>query len=315
MDNIKIFSGNSNVALATSIVNYLGLSLGQVDIGRFSDGEIRVEIKENVRGKDIFVIQSTSSPCNDNLMELMILADALRRASAASITVVMPYFGYARADRRVRSARVAITAKVVADMLSSVGVSRCVTVDLHAEQIQGFFSMPVDNIYATPIMRDDIQNNEKLRDSIIVAPDIGGVVRARAIAKRLDKDFAIIDKRRFRHNQVEVLNIIGDVSGKDCIIVDDMVDTAGTLCQAAEILKNNGASSVIAYCTHPVLSGGAGQTVLDSKLDELVVTDTIACSEEVLSISKIRQLKLGSLIAETINRLISNKSISSMFID
>lgn len=315
MDNIKIFSGNSNVALATSIVNYLGLSLGQVDIGRFSDGEIRVEIKENVRGKDIFVIQSTSSPCNDNLMELMILADALRRASAASITVVMPYFGYARADRRVRSARVAITAKVVADMLSSVGVSRCVTVDLHAEQIQGFFSMPVDNIYATPIMRDDIQNNEKLRDSIIVAPDIGGVVRARAIAKRLDKDFAIIDKRRFRHNQVEVLNIIGDVSGKDCIIVDDMVDTAGTLCQAAEILKNNGASSVIAYCTHPVLSGGAGQTVLDSKLDELVVTDTISCSEEVLSISKIRQLKLGSLIAETINRLISNKSISSMFID
>jgi ribose-phosphate pyrophosphokinase len=315
VDNIKIFSGNSNVALATSIVNYLGLSLGQVDIGRFSDGEIRVEIKENVRGKDIFVIQSTSSPCNDNLMELMILADALRRASAASITVVMPYFGYARADRRVRSARVAITAKVVADMLSSVGVSRCVTVDLHAEQIQGFFSMPVDNIYATPIMRDDIQNNEKLRDSIIVAPDIGGVVRARAIAKRLDKDFAIIDKRRFRHNQVEVLNIIGDVSGKDCIIVDDMVDTAGTLCQAAEILKNNGASSVIAYCTHPVLSGGAGQTVLDSKLDELVVTDTIACSEEVLSISKIRQLKLGSLIAETINRLISNKSISSMFID
>jgi len=315
VDNIKIFSGNSNVALATSIVNYLGLSLGQVDIGRFSDGEIRVEIKENVRGKDIFVIQSTSSPCNDNLMELMILADALRRASAASITVVMPYFGYARADRRVRSARVAITAKVVADMLSSVGVSRCVTVDLHAEQIQGFFSMPVDNIYATPIMRDDIQNNEKLRDSIIVAPDIGGVVRARAIAKRLDKDFAIIDKRRFRHNQVEVLNIIGDVSGKDCIIVDDMVDTAGTLCQAAEILKNNGASSVIAYCTHPVLSGGAGQTVLDSKLDELVVTDTISCSEEVLSISKIRQLKLGSLIAETINRLISNKSISSMFID
>ncbi|MBT4884538.1 MAG: ribose-phosphate pyrophosphokinase [Legionellales bacterium] len=314
MDNIKIFSGNSNVALAASIVDYLGLNLGLVDIGRFSDGEIRVEIKENVRGKDIFVIQSTSSPCNDNLMELMILADALRRASAASITVVMPYFGYARADRRVRSARVAITAKVVADMLSSVGVSRCVTVDLHAEQIQGFFSMPVDNIYATPVMRDDIEKNIKLRDAIIVAPDIGGVVRARAIAKQLDKDFAIIDKRRFRHNQVEVINIIGDVSGKDCIIVDDMVDTAGTLCRAAEILKDNGASSVIAYCTHPVLSGGAGQTVLDSKLDELIVTDTIACSKEVLSISKIRQLKLGDLIAETINRLISKESISSMFI-
>jgi ribose-phosphate pyrophosphokinase len=314
VDNIKIFSGNSNVALAASIVDYLGLNLGLVDIGRFSDGEIRVEIKENVRGKDIFVIQSTSSPCNDNLMELMILADALRRASAASITVVMPYFGYARADRRVRSARVAITAKVVADMLSSVGVSRCVTVDLHAEQIQGFFSMPVDNIYATPVMRDDIEKNIKLRDAIIVAPDIGGVVRARAIAKQLDKDFAIIDKRRFRHNQVEVINIIGDVSGKDCIIVDDMVDTAGTLCRAAEILKDNGASSVIAYCTHPVLSGGAGQTVLDSKLDELIVTDTIACSKEVLSISKIRQLKLGDLIAETINRLISKESISSMFI-
>lgn len=315
MDNIKIFSGNSNVALAASIVQHLGLGLGDVSIGRFSDGEIVVEVNENVRGKDIFIIQSTSQPANDNLMELMIMADALRRSSAASITAIVPYFGYARADRRVRSARVAITAKVVADMLSSVGINRCVTVDLHAEQIQGFFSMPVDNLYASPIIIDDIAENSKLDDYVVVAPDMGGVVRARAVAKRLNKDFALVDKRRFRHNQVEVMNVIGDIADKTCVIVDDMVDTAGTLCQAAQILKDNGAKKVVAYCTHPVLSGNAADKVVESYLDELVITDTIAIGEDVFKTGKIRQINLGGLIAEAINRLIRRESISSMFIN
>ena len=283
MDNIKIFSGNSNIALSSSIVNYLGLTLGKVALGRYSDGEIMAEIEENVRGKDVFIIQSTSAPCNDNLMEIMILADALRRASAACITVVMPYFGYARADRRVRSARVAITAKVVADMLSSVGIRRCVTVDLHSDQIQGFFSLPVDNIYASPVIIDDIKNRSQIEDFVVVAPDLGGVVRARAVAKRLNKDFAIVDKRRFRHNKVEVTNIIGDITNKNCVIVDDLVDTAGTLCQAAAILKEKGAKKVFAYCTHPVLSGDANKVILNSLLDELVVTDTIDCSNDILA--------------------------------
>lgn len=314
MENITIFSGNANPALAASIVKHLGLSLGAVDIGRFSDGEIVVEIQENVRGKDVFVIQSTSAPCNDNLMELMVMVDALRRASAGSITVIMPYFGYARADRRVRSARVAITAKVVADMLSSVGVGRCVTVDLHAEQIQGFFSMPVDNIYASPVLIEDIIQHQALSNMVVVAPDIGGVVRARALAKRLEKEVAVVDKRRFQHNQIEVLNIIGDVADKDCVIIDDMVDTAGTLCEAADLLKQHGAASVRAYCTHAVLSGNAVSRIVESQLDELVITDSIACGERVSSHEKIRQLELGKLIAEAINRLITKASISAMFI-
>ena len=315
MDNIKIFSGSSNVALSSSIVAHLGMSLGEVKIGRFSDGEIVVEVEENVRGKDIFVIQSTSEPANDNLMELMILVDALKRASAASINVVIPYFGYARADRRVRSARVAITAKVIADMLSSVGVSRCISVDLHSEQIQGFFSMPVDNLYAAPVILADIATNSILEDYVVVAPDMGGVVRARAIAKRLDKEFAIVDKRRFGHNQVEVANVIGDIHGKNCVIVDDLIDTAGTMCQAAKILKESGANKVVSYCTHPVLSGGAVKKILESVVDELVVTDTISCNESIFENNKIRQVKLGSLIAEAINRLINKESISSMFIN
>lgn len=315
MSDIKIFSGNASIELAKSIANHLGIELGKVDIGRFSDGEINVELKENVRGKHAFIIQSTAAPCNDNLMELMILSDALRRSSVASLTLVMPYFGYARQDRRVRSARVAITAKVVADMLSSVGIGRCVMVDLHAEQIQGFFSMPVDNIYASPIILSDIIAQKNLANIIVVSPDIGGVVRARAIAKRLGVDFAIVDKRRSQQNKVEVLNIIGDVAGKECILIDDMVDTAGTICKAAEILKNNGAISVSSYCTHPVLSGEAVARINSSELDELVITDTIACNKQVLSSGKIRQLRLGKIIAETINRLIHKESISSLFID
>ena len=315
MSDIKIFSGNASIELAKSIANHLGIELGKVDIGRFSDGEINVELKENVRGKHAFIIQSTAAPCNDNLMELMILSDALRRSSVASLTLVMPYFGYARQDRRVRSARVAITAKVVADMLSSVGIGRFVMVDLHAEQIQGFFSMPVDNIYASPIILSDIIAQKNLANIIVVSPDIGGVVRARAIAKRLGVDFAIVDKRRSQQNKVEVLNIIGDVAGKECILIDDMVDTAGTICKAAEILKNNGAISVSSYCTHPVLSGEAVARINSSELDELVITDTIACNKQVLSSGKIRQLRLGKIIAETINRLIHKESISSLFID
>ena len=314
MENITIFSGNANPALAASIVKHLGLTLGAVDIGRFSDGEIVVEIQENVRGKDVFVIQSTSAPCNDNLMELMVMVDALRRASAGSITAIIPYFGYARADRRVRSARVAITAKVVADMLSSVGVGRCVTVDLHAEQIQGFFSMPVDNIYASPVLIDDMMQHQALANTVVVAPDIGGVVRARALAKRIDKEVAVVDKRRFQHNQVEVLNIIGEVADKDCVIIDDMVDTAGTLCEAADLLKHHGAASVRAYCTHAVLSGRALERIEASQLDEVIITDSIACGDRLREIQKIRQLELGKLIAEAINRLITKASISAMFI-
>jgi ribose-phosphate pyrophosphokinase len=315
VDNIKVFSGNSNVTLASSIVKSLGIELGDAAIGTFSDGEIVVEIKENIRGKNVFVIQSTSAPANDNLMELMLLIDALKRASAKSITVVMPYFGYARADRRVRSSRVAISAKIVADMLTTAGICRCITVDLHSEQIQGFFSVPVDNLYSSPVILADIEKNNKLDDYIIVAPDMGSVVRARAIAKRLNKDFAIVDKRRFGHNKVEVINVIGDILGKNCLIIDDMVDTAGTLCQAAAILKDNGAKSVNAYCTHPVLSGDAISNLVSSEIDELVITDTISCSPDVLALANVRQVKIGGLIAEAIRRLIKKESISSMFID
>jgi len=310
---MMLFSGNANPLLAQKIADNLKINLGKAIVGRFSDGEIMVEIMENVRGKDVFILQSTCSPSNDNLMELMIMADALRRASATRITAVVPYFGYARQDRRVRSARVPITAKVVADMLASVGINRLLTVDLHADQIQGFFYMPVDNVYATPVMLEDIntQNSDKL---MVVSPDVGGVVRARATAKLLnDADLAIIDKRRQGPNQAQVMHIIGDVQGRDCLLIDDIVDTAGTLCLAAQALKDNGAATVRAYCTHPVLSGPALDNIHNSVLNELVVTDTIPLSEQAQKSSKIRQLTLSSMLAEAIYRVSESESISSMF--
>ena len=287
MAQMMLFSGNANPKLAGDIAEYLGIPLGQAEVGKFSDGEIAVDIAENVRGKDVFVIQPTCRPTNDNLMELVVLTDALRRASASRITAVVPYFGYARQDRRPRSARVPITAKVVADMMVSVGVDRVLTVDLHADQIQGFFDVAVDNIYATPVLLDDIVSS-RYEDLIVVSPDIGGVVRARAIAKQLDDaDLAIIDKRRPKANQAEVMNIIGDVAGRTCIIVDDIVDTAGTLCNAAKALKEKGAKKVVAYCTHPVLSGKALQNISGSELDELVVTDTIPLQPEMANCSQV----------------------------
>ena len=313
MSNIRIFTGNSNTVLSHKIAELMDRPLGKANVGRFSDGEISVEIKENVRGRDIFLVQSTCAPTNDNLVEMLVMADAFRRASAASITAVMPYFGYARQDRRVRSARVPITAKVVADMISTVGFTRLITVDLHAEQIQGFFDIPVDNVYSTRPLLDDMQRKE-FANPMVVSPDVGGVMRARAIAKRLnDIDLAIIDKRRPQANQVQVMNVIGDVSGKDCIIVDDIVDTAGTLCKAAATLKDNGASSVTAYATHPVLSGSAIENLMGSALDELVVFDSIPLSEAAKSTGKIRQLTLAPLIAETISRINEKASVSSMF--
>lgn len=308
-----LFSGNANPLLAQRIAEHLNIDLGKAVVGRFSDGEIMVEILENVRGKDVFILQPTCAPSNDNLMELVIMADALRRASAARITAVVPYFGYARQDRRVRSARVPITAKVVADTFASVGIDRLLTVDLHADQIQGFFYMPVDNVYATPVMLDDIskQNLDKL---MVVSPDVGGVVRARATAKLLnDADLAIIDKRRQGPNQAQVMHIIGDVRGRDCILIDDIVDTAGTLCLAAQALKDNGAATVRAYCTHPVLSGPALDNIYNSVLNELVVTDTIPLSEQAQKSSKIRQLSLSAMLAEAIHRVSESESISSMF--
>ncbi|OGT49732.1 MAG: ribose-phosphate pyrophosphokinase [Gammaproteobacteria bacterium RIFCSPHIGHO2_12_FULL_41_15] len=313
MSNIRIFTGNSNLPLSEKIADLMDRPLGKANIGTFSDGEISVEIKENVRGRDIFLVQSTCAPCNDNLVEMLVMADAFRRASTASLTAVMPYFGYARQDRRVRSARVPITAKVVADMISKVGFSRLITVDLHAEQIQGFFDIPVDNVYSTRPLLEDMQR-KKLKHPMIVSPDVGGVMRARAIAKRLnDVDLAIIDKRRPQANQVQVMNVIGDVSNKDCIIVDDIVDTAGTLCNAAATLKENGACTVTAYATHPVLSGPAIENLEASALDELVVFDSIPLSQAALNCRKIRQLSLASLIAETISRINEKASVSSMF--
>ncbi len=312
MANVKIFSGNANPVLAEQVASNLNLSLGKAEVGHFSDGEICVEIKENVRGRDVFIIQSTCMPTNNNLMELVIMADALRRASAASITAVIPYFGYARQDRRVRSSRVPITAKVVADMLTSVGITRVITVDLHADQIQGFFYMPVDNIYASSVMVDDILS-KNMDNLAVVSPDIGGVVRARAFAKSLNCDLAIIDKRRPANNQVQVMNVIGDIAGRNCIIADDMVDTAGTLCKAANALKAQGAASVTAYCTHPVLSGAAIDNITQSDLTEVVVSDTIPLSDAARGCSKIRQISLNSLIAETIYRVNQKESVSSMF--
>lgn len=315
MHEIKIFSGNSNPRLAEKVVEQLKIPLGNAIVGRFSDGEIMVEILENVRGRDTFILQSTCFPANDNLMELIITADALRRASAASITAVMPYFGYARQDRRVRSARVPITAKVVADMMASVGITRLITVDLHADQIQGFFYMPVDNVYSTPVMLDDMAT-KNFPNPIVVSPDVGGVVRARAVAKRLnDSDLAIIDKRRPSRNQAEVMHIIGDVTGRNCIIVDDMVDTAGTLTQAARALKEHGADTVTAYCTHPIFSGSAIDNITNSAIDEVVVSDTIPLTTEARNCSKIRQLGLSHIIAETIYRVNHKESVSSLFVD
>jgi ribose-phosphate pyrophosphokinase len=289
------------------------MDLGNAEVGRFSDGEVSVEIEDNVRGKDVFIIQPTCAPTNDNLMELIVLADCLRRASATRITAVIPYFGYARQDRRVRSARVPITAKVVADMLCSIGIDRVLTIDLHADQIQGFFSIPVDNIYAAPVLLLDIERNE-YENLMIVSPDVGGVVRARAIAKQLDDaDLAIIDKRRPKANESEVMHIIGDVDGRTCIMIDDMVDTAGTLCAAANALKQNGATKVIAYCTHAVLSGNAITNLDGSTIDELVVTDTIPLTDEATANPKIRQLSIADELAESIRRVSNEESLSALF--
>jgi ribose-phosphate pyrophosphokinase len=312
--NMMVFTGNANPLLAQEVANNLGIPLGRADVGRFSDGEIMLEILENVRGRDVFVLQSTSHPNNDNLMEVMVMVDALRRSSAGRITAAIPYLGYSRQDRRPRSARVAITAKVVANMLTSVGVNRLLTMDLHSDQIQGFFDIPVDNIYATSILLDDLkkQNYENL---VVVSPDIGGVVRARAAAKQLDSDLAIIDKRRPKPNVAKVMNIIGDVEGRTCVIMDDMVDTANTLCEAASALKEQGAKKVVAYATHPVLSGTAADRIANSELDELVVTNTITLSEASKACKKIRQLSAAVLLAETIRRISKEDSVSSLFMD
>ncbi|MEO8400713.1 MAG: ribose-phosphate pyrophosphokinase [Gammaproteobacteria bacterium] len=315
MPEIMIFSGNASQELAERIVEHLNLPLGKAHVGRFSDGETMVEIQENVRGRDIFIIQSTCAPTNDNLMELIIMADALRRASAARITAVVPYFGYARQDRRVRSARVPITAKIVADMMATVGISRLVTVDLHADQIQGFFYMPVDNLYSTPIMLEDIYQ-KAYKNIMIVSPDVGGVIRARAIAKRIPgADLAIIDKRRPQPNEAQVMHIIGDVKDRDCIIVDDIADTAGTLCKAVDALKEHGAAKVAAYVTHPVLSGNAIRNIESSSIDEIIVTDTISLSEDAKKCNRIRPISLSHMIAEAIRRISGAGSLSRMFLD
>ena len=313
MAELKIFAGNAHPELANRVVDRLRVEIGDANVSRFSDGEVSVEINENVRGKDVFIIQPTCAPTNDNLMELIVLADCLRRGSAARITAVIPYFGYARQDKRVRSARVPITARVVADMLSSAGIDRVLTIDLHADQIQGFFSIPVDNIYASPVMLIDIEQ-QSYEDIMIVSPDVGGVVRARAIAKQLDDaDLAIIDKRRPHANEAEVMHIIGDVKGRTCLMVDDMVDTAGTLCAAAIALKKHGASRVVAYCTHPVLSGKAIENLENTTLDELVVTDTIPLSAEAAQCDKIRQLSVADELAESIRRISNEESLSALF--
>ena len=313
-ENLMVFSGNANPKLALSVVQHLNMPLGRAQVSRFSDGEVMVEINENVRGRDVFVLQSTCVPTNDNLMELMIMVDALKRASAGRITAAIPYFGYARQDRRPRSARVAISAKVVANMLQAVGVHRVLTMDLHADQIQGFFDIPVDNIYSLPILLEDIHKQNYV-NPMVVSPDHGGVVRARSLAKRLECGLAIIDKRRPKANVSEVMNIIGEVEGRTCIIMDDMVDTAGTLCKAATALKKEGASKVVAYCTHPVLSGGAVERVNRSDLDALVVTDTIPLRDDASASPRIRQLSVAELMAETIRRISNDDSVSSLFID
>jgi ribose-phosphate pyrophosphokinase len=312
---MMVFSGNANLDLSEGIVKKLNMRLGMAAVGRFSDGEVAVEIQENVRGKDVFVIQPTCSPTNENLMELLVMIDALKRASASRITAVMPYYGYARQDRRTRSARVPISAKLVARMLEQSGAHRVLTVDLHADQIQGFFDIPVDNVYASPILLGDVWR-QQYQNLIVVSPDVGGVVRARALAKRLDDaDLAIIDKRRPKANVSEIMHIIGDVDGRTCVLVDDLVDTAGTLCHAAAALKKHGAVKVVAYCTHAVLSGSAMKNINGSALDELVVTDTIPLGQEAIQSGKIRQLSVAEMLAETIRRIAVGESVSSLYVD
>ncbi|HET9700004.1 MAG TPA: ribose-phosphate pyrophosphokinase [Burkholderiales bacterium] len=313
-DSMMVFRGNANPKLAEAVVKHLTIHLGRATVGRFSDGEVMVEILENVRGKDVFVLQSTCMPTNDNLMELLVMVDALKRASAGRITATIPYLGYARQDRRPRSARVAITAKVIANMLTSVGIDRLLTMDLHSDQIQGFFDIPVDNIYSTPILLGDIwkQNYDNL---MVVSPDVGGVVRARAVAKRLESDLAIIDKRRPKPNVATVMNVIGDVQGRTCVLMDDMVDTANTLCEAAQALKEHGASKVVAYATHAVLSGRAVERLGNSVLDELVVTDTIPLREEAEKCPVIRVVSIAGLLAETMRRVSNEDSVSSLFME
>jgi ribose-phosphate pyrophosphokinase len=311
--DMKLFAGNATPELAQRIADRLYISLGDATVSRFSDGEVAVQINENVRGSDVFIIQSTCAPTNDNLMELVVMIDAMRRASAGRITAVIPYFGYARQDRRVRSARVPITAKVVADFLSNVGVDRVLTIDLHAEQIQGFFDVPVDNIFGTPVLLQDMKARG-LVDPVVVSPDLGGVVRARATAKALgDIDIAIVDKRRPRANVSEVMNLIGDVEGRDCVIVDDMIDTGGTLCKAAEALKERGAKRVFAYATHAVFSGNAVKNITESVLDQVIITDSIPLSPELLATGKVTQLTLSTMLAEAIRRISNEESISAMF--
>ncbi len=314
-DTLALFAGNANPALAHDVARHLSTPLGRAYVGRFSDGEVNVELMENVRGRDVFILQPTCPPANDNVMELLIMVDACRRASAARITAVMPYMGYSRQDRRMRGSRMAIAAKLVANMLSSAGVTRLLTIDLHAEQIQGFFDIPVDNVYASPVLLGDAWK-QGYRNMIVVSPDVGGVARARALAKRLDDaDLAIIDKRRPRPNESKVMNIIGEVKGKTCVLIDDMVDTAGTLCQAAQALKDEGATKVVAYITHPVLSGNAVERISKSELDELVVTDTIPLSAAAKACGRIRQLSVAGLLAETIRRIRDEESVSSLYLD
>ena len=313
-NSLMVFTGNANPKLGADVTRRLGISLGSATVGRFSDGEVNVELLENVRGKDVFVLQPTCSPTNDNLMELLVLVDALKRASAGRITAAIPYFGYARQDRRPRSARVPITAKVVANMLQAVGVQRLLTMDLHADQIQGFFDIAVDNVYAAPVLLNDL-DKQKYDDLLVVSPDVGGVVRARAFAKRMECDLAIIDKRRPKANVSEVMNIIGEVEGRTCVIMDDIVDTAGTLCKAASALKANGAKRVLSYCTHAVLSGAAVSRLAESDLDELVVTDTIPLREDAKACGRIRQVSVASLLADTILRISNEESVSSLFME
>jgi ribose-phosphate pyrophosphokinase len=313
-DSLMVFTGNANPRLAQDVVRHLSISIGRAVVGRFSDGEVMVEILENVRGKDVFVLQSTSMPTNDNLMELLVLVDALKRASAGRITAAIPYFGYARQDRRPRSVRVPITAKVVANMLTTVGIDRLLTMDLHSDQIQGFFDIPVDNIYSMPILLGHLWKND-YQNLVVVSPDVGGVVRARQMAKRLECDLAIIDKRRPKANVAKVMNIIGEVEGRTCVIMDDMVDTANTLCEAARALKEQGAESVMAYCTHAVLSGNAVERIANSALDKLVVTDTIPLREDAKACTRIHQLSVASLLAETMLRISNEDSVSSLFME
>ena len=313
-DSLMVFSGNANPKLAADVVRHLNISLSRADVGRFSDGEVSVEIHDHVRGKDVFIVQPTCAPANENLIELLVMVDALKRASATRITAVIPYFGYSRQDRRGRSARVSIAAKLMADLLTAAGVHRVLTMDLHAEQIQGFFNIPVDNIYSLPIMLADVWKKH-YKNLMVVSPDVGGVVRARALAKRLECDLAIIDKRRPKANVSEVMNIIGDVEGRNCVLMDDMVDTAGTLCKAAQALKDHGAKRVLAYCVHPVLSGSAIERINNSVIDELVVTDTIPLTPEAQLSPRIRQLSVADVLAETIRRINNDDSVSSLFIE